>query len=484
MPIDVTVFNAEQPPGTATAPDPDDPGVAAAKVQFAARQRGGSNPQNLPNPQTYNIWAPVATGDSLPQATAAYGGGGAAVFTAQLNHTLGYLNTAYGPGFTSAGAAGLAPQYIGDPQHPFPWITWNARPYASLMELLMVPASMPERLAYELSGPGVATPTVNTAYQIDPYKVGAVPMPPNADARGPFAHLLNFFCSTDNTFQAGQASNYYRALEYMRVPSRFVGTETILNPSVFSANGNGGTATQFFLPPYNYVSNYRDPGRINLNTLTSQEVAAALFNGFPSSIIGQWFDSRRGDSQASGTVIPANGSGVNGMPTYVNAPFRSAAGADCVPLAGMMQRGVDVTLLRSNPKGAGANPQGTMPLFANDPTAAPQDYNNSPRNAYFAYQNLERISNQVTTRSNVFGVWLTIGYFEATPWTGNPPGSGGGVDAGHPDGYQLGPELGSATGDIERHRAFYIFDRSIPVGFERGQNHNVNRAVLLKRYIE
>ena len=59
-----------------------------------------------------------------------------------------------------------------------------------------------------------------------------------------------------------------------------------------------------------------------------------------------------------------------------------------------------------------------------------------------------------------------------------------GIDANHPDGYQLGPELGSDTGEIERHRAFYIFDRTIPVGFVRGQDLNVEKALLLRRYIE
>ena len=59
-----------------------------------------------------------------------------------------------------------------------------------------------------------------------------------------------------------------------------------------------------------------------------------------------------------------------------------------------------------------------------------------------------------------------------------------GIDAGHPDGYQLGPELGSDTGEIERHRAFYIFDRTIPVGFVRGQDLNIEKALLLRRYIE
>ena len=137
----------------------------------------------------------------------------------------------------------------------------------------------------------------------------------------------------------------------------------------------------------------------------------------------------------------------------------------------MMHSGVNATLLRAG----GATPDSiAVPLFGANSSAAA--YNNTARNSYFTYQELERVSNNVTTRSNVFGVWLTIGYFEAVPW--------GSVDAGHPDGYQLGEEIGSDTGEVERHRAFYMFDRSIPVGYERGQNHNVPRAILLRRYIE
>ncbi len=106
------------------------------------------------------------------------------------------------------------------------------------------------------------------------------------------------------------------------------------------------------------------------------------------------------------------------------------------------------------------------------------------------FRALQRLSNLVTTRSNVFAVWLTIGYFEVLPWPQpgiNQPPNGGWTAAdyaAHADGYQLGSELGSDTGEVVRHRAFYIFDRSIPVGYERGQNHNVNRAILLRRYIE
>ena len=39
-------------------------------------------------------------------------------------------------------------------------------------------------------------------------------------------------------------------------------------------------------------------------------------------------------------------------------------------------------------------------------------------------------------------------------------------------------------GEIVRHRAFYIYDRSIPVGFETGKDHNVENGILVRRYIE
>ena len=82
----------------------------------------------------------------------------------------------------------------------------------------------------------------------------------------------------------------------------------------------------------------------------------------------------------------------------------------------------------------------------------------------------------------MYAVWITVGYFEVFPWP-NPVGSPL-PDLAHPDGYQLGRELGSDTGDIKRHRAFYLIDRSIPVGFERGKNHNVKDAIILRRFVE
>jgi hypothetical protein len=58
------------------------------------------------------------------------------------------------------------------------------------------------------------------------------------------------------------------------------------------------------------------------------------------------------------------------------------------------------------------------------------------------------------------------------------------IDAAHPDGLRLAQEVGADEGNVKRHRAFFIIDRSIPVGYEPGHRHNTDKSVLLKRFIE
>jgi hypothetical protein len=86
------------------------------------------------------------------------------------------------------------------------------------------------------------------------------------------------------------------------------------------------------------------------------------------------------------------------------------------------------------------------------------------------------MENLVTTRSNVYAAWVTVGFFEVENVPPNP--------TVHPDGYRLGKELGTDTGEIHRHRAFYMIDRSIPVGFSPGQPLNSANCVILRRFIE
>ena len=116
-------------------------------------------------------------------------------------------------------------------------------------------------------------------------------------------------------------------------------------------------------------------------------------------------------------------------------------------------------------------------LFTPDPTMTVDGqvvygpYNDPTRNAYFKYDGVQRLGNLVTTHSNVFAVWITVGFFEVTDANGD----------GTPD---LGQELGSGTGQVKRHRGFYMIDRSIPVAFEPGLDHNVDKCIILRRFIE
>jgi hypothetical protein len=48
----------------------------------------------------------------------------------------------------------------------------------------------------------------------------------------------------------------------------------------------------------------------------------------------------------------------------------------------------------------------------------------------------------------------------------------------------FGREAGSETGETHRLRGFEIIDRTIPVAFEPGREHNSRKAIRLRRRIE
>jgi hypothetical protein len=443
IPIDLTVFNGEDraPGGLEDEFDMEDPEpyTSDETEKFRTRERSTNS---------LNVWAQTTT----DPADTPEGGGMDNHFRIDLVHTLGYLNAGYGAPLTTP------PAYIGDPPSPFPWLAIYNRPYASELELMMVPASSQGRLLHEFRSYSGADP-------YDP-TTGMDEVDKALGHRAPYGHLLNFFHATrpGETQNSNKGQDLVRIFDYLETPSPFVGTEKWLRPSAFG-DLNDTTIPYLLRPPHNKFSLFRDPGRININTISDPLVWRAIATGFPA-MDSDLFWAKIEASRAGNDTFKNAG---DTYPSRFANPFRPAAAADLVPLPGMERPGVEATLLRSDPANS------ARPLFRFEATEQYQDYQRNPN---FYYQGLSRLSNLLTTRSNVFAVWITVGYFEVRPKAiGFPTGA-------NTDGYELTQEIGLDTGEVTRHRGFFIIDRSIPVAFEPGENHNVDQAILVRRFLE
>ncbi len=409
----------------------------------SSRQRGDQIANNIVwkyEPNTNNIrpeQQPLPPVANIPRVLQ-----GAQHFKYDLKATLGFLNSGYG-----------LPRTDGTPNDgkPFPILLWNNRPFISNLEMMQVPFSRSSRLLHDFD---IKDQNIN-----DPYDPGSKRI------AGQFPHLMNFFKFGDNH------GNWYHLLEYTETPSQFDGAYQYLHPKDFNQANYG---TDELYAPFNKVSNYRDPGRINLNTIFDPNVFIGLMNGHGAQRTNylSWIKSRQGFDGNFRDIISFD----NNVPTLFNNPLRPAASVDMVPLRTMVpsrnggigdvERGVDLTLLRSTDDPA-------KPIWMEDDYS--DNARNVSRNAPFNYQSLQRMGNLVTSRSNVYSIWMTVGYFEVKAV---PPSTY------YPDGYELGLEVGAERGQTTRHRAFYIIDRSIPTAFEPGRNHNTDKAVLLRRYLE
>ncbi|HVS40432.1 MAG TPA: hypothetical protein VMS17_33045 [Gemmataceae bacterium] len=184
----------------------------------------------------------------------------------------------------------------------------------------------------------------------------------------------------------------------------------------------------------------RVPGRININTIWDPETFSALCDAQPSNYFDD-ADVGRVYGWMTASRTPAGAPGPGDRPfKALGAPFFQQTGA-----AYADGNGLEDTILRSNPNN---------PLF--DATARPirlfeivkQPLQNGviQDHPYQRYELLDKVYNQATTRSNVFAVWLTVGFFEVND------------DASRP--VKLGAEIAGPNGRPVRHRLFAILDRS------------------------
>lgn len=478
--------------------------------------------------------------------------------------TLGFLNEPFheqGPFARGSTGDDMVPDV------PFSTLAWNNRPYSNAGELLQVPAYGASQLLHAYSmrddSDGGSQPA-DELFRDEAYPRNFA-QGGNADLEalrlltdGSFGHLLNFF-RADNRADDGsvlpvsrsRANGLYRMLDYVHVSSPYVSTETWLNPESFSDLGNarvpltGIDDPRYLLqPPFNNISTHREPGRINLNTITSAYVwdggvmhrqlanPADEWNQGNNNYLDSWLQnpnlaenartnprtfshqgpkflasnsenqpgivsSRRGYGTPFDPMLSLNSE----VPTFFENPFRSADAFDHVPVDEMMidrfdvqRNGVTATVLRND----GISPRNgaTPPTLAANPDRD-AEFNEANRNSLFRYMPISRLSSMTTNRSNVYAVWVTVGFFEVEPapdrdefaddngfGTSATPESNALYELVYPEGYQFGKEAGIDTGDIRRVREFAMIDRTVPVAFEPGHNHNVDKAIRLRRRLE
>lgn len=390
-------------------------------------------------------------------------------------------NTPHGAGTTNPHSLKLSNTNPSATQ-AFPVLAFNDRPFFSAMELLKVPAVPPQWLTSTFTTPTTFTSPYNPAGELPgitgTIKTGESPPqtklnPYVGDPDYLFGHMLNFF--RDLPGAANPTPGYYRLLEFVEVPSRMNGTR---DPNVGTVTGDDRSD--------------RVPGKMNLNAIWEEEVLLGHFNNHPVALYPA--QGTVGPSGTDPASLPAEYTG--SVPPYNTSLFKrllaSRAGADGklftpddVPFRSLSTGTVNPTQapasMKSPPfaapsihstvlRGWPATSAG-FPLFADTrntspPNTAPMGTTLPSLAAYpsFQWQPLEKISNIATTRSNMFAVWVTAGFFEVLDEDPDrlDNAANGFVKNAPP---KLGAEINAETGQNIRHRAFFIIDRSRSPGY-------------------
>ncbi len=454
-PLDLIAFNGVEDDS------PADPSVTPTDMVFAAAERGrlGDSLYDGVSQPALNrrwLWTSAEGGINLATASTQFHFQTVLdnhIHSFNLYESLGGINGSYSDE-TTARFPRAVPSDLNSPDvYPpvaFTGLTWNNRPFAGHMDLLDVPF----RNSYDLL---INHTRYDTSAPTSLYDA-------NSDVQE-FGHLFNFFTEPDAAFPR-IPRRLSALLDYVRVPSRFAGTRTHLNSA---------------LPPFNILSRYREPGKINLNTISDVDntglpgnspVWEGLMGVHATGLTanGQLMDTSAAtygfdpiDVGVTGFEGARRGVAGTGISVFDN-PFRTASEFEKVPVGGnILTEAVQATLLRSE--------IANRPLF-DYPVVSTRElpFANPIRDAASRHEVFRKLANTTTTRSSVFSIWITVGKFE--------------VDE---QGLLLGPnliELGSDTGKAERSRGFFMIDRSIPVGYEPGKNHNIENMILVETIIQ
>lgn len=257
------------------------------------------------------------------------------------------------------------------------WFPWAGRPYVSQAEMALVP-------------PGDAS-TILRSYE------------------------------TPQAKPASSAYNVYympteMLLDATTVPSRFAGSS--IHVDRLRALADVGMDTI----PWNQLSRWREPGRVNLNTVVSSTGCSdpRLDNAVWLTVLGS-------DADVATNPFLTSGEAAKSM-------------QDLLTLTPVTSGSTAMYLDRTVTSGSNSSKKN-------------RQYDLNPA---FAYATATRLANVATVRSHVFGVWITL---ETTDTT-------------------------AADQAPVYHRVFAIVDRSIPVGYNAGEPLNARDVIRLHRFLE
>ena len=383
-------------------------------------------------------------------------------------------------------------------------LAFNDRPFASALELLFVPAVRPQWLTSTFVVPSAAvSPYLPSTNRTSPIRTGeSGDVNPATPFLGApyylFGHMLNFLYETSGA--AYPTPGLYRIFEFVEVPSRMAGSSDPAISQLWPIPTTGPDDADGRLD--------RVPGKMNINTaIAEQEQFLAMFNNHPLALDGTGSVTQQTGTAArplptpgnaatvptelafpcqSGTVQPTSELlkrcldsmfGPDGiMGTSDDLPFRSLSVGTATIAAPQLIQPPDIhnTLLRSW-SGPATRPTSTdLPLFLDSRGVAPPGGSGATNllgYPNFQYQPLTKISNVAITRSNVYAVWVTVGFFEVPAVSSHDPTLAGdhpnrlanyGIANAPPE---LGREINADIGKNIRHRAFFVIDRSRARGY-------------------
>jgi hypothetical protein len=189
----------------------------------------------------------------------------------------------------------------------------------------------------------------------------------------------------------------------------------------------------------------RVAGKINLNTVWDPETLLALADPQPANHFTDADVYNPADPRDPNTVYgrllalrtP------DGVPGPSDRPFLSlAVGHSPQPGDGTYPTGGDPLF----PKGSGINETLLRSAVPDGGPDTPRLFEVPAGHPYLQDELLTKIYNHLTTRSNVFAVWLAVAFFEVAEDTARP--------------VKLGPEINRAEGRHRRHRMFAVVDRT------------------------